>query len=169
MPDTPLPAPARQNIDLIARVEQALHARRTRTERMGDRIAAFFGSFGFIAAHLPLLAGWILLNVHLVPGLPAFDPYPFPFLGLVVGVEFIFLTAFVLMNQSHQSRRLEEWAHLTLQASLLDERETTAALRLLHAIAGKVGVDVPADELGELTRETPVQAMVDEIEKARGE
>lgn len=164
----PLPAPARQNIDLIARVERALARRRTSVERMGDRIAAFFGSFPFIAAHAVAIAIWIGLNVRLVPGDPPFDPYPFPLLGLAVGVEFIFLTTFVLMNQSHQSRRQERWMHLILQIALLTERETTKDMQLLHAVCRKLGVEVAGAEVGELARETPVAELVAEIEKARG-
>lgn len=167
MPDAPLPTPVRRNIELVARLEQALHARRTPAERAADRVTAFFGSFWFVAAQLPAVGGWMLLGSGAVPGVPAFDPYPFPFLGLVVGVEFLFLTTFVLMNQRTLARRQEQWADLTLQASLLDERETTAVLRVLHAVAGKLGVDVPADEVRELTRETSVDELVREVEKAR--
>ena len=109
MSPAPLPTTARKNVEAIAQVEQQLHARRSRVEKVGDRIARFFGSLGFIAAHAAALAAWVAVNAGLVPGVGAFDPYPFPFLGLVVGVEFIFLTTFVLMNQNLQSKRQEHW------------------------------------------------------------
>ena len=114
-PPAPLPPTARRNIDAIAQVEQQLHGRRSAVEKVGDAVARFFGSLWFIAAHVAFLAAWLAVNAHAVPGVPAFDPYPFNFLALLVGVEFIFLTTFVLMNQSTQARRQEQWGHLTLQ------------------------------------------------------
>lgn len=165
----PLPTTAKKNIEAIAQVEQQLHGRRSRVEKIGDRIARFFGSLWFIAAHAVSFAAWIVLNVRVLPGVGPFDPYPFPFLGFVVGVEFIFLTTFVLMNQNLQSRRQEQWGHLTLQVALLTEQEVTKTLQMLHLICQELGLEKPgADrESKDLARTTPVTALVEEIEKAR--
>jgi uncharacterized membrane protein len=86
MPPVPLPTTARKNVEAIAKVEQQLLERRSRVERVGDRIARFFGSLGFISAHIAVLAVWIAVNTRVLPGVAPFDPYPFPFLGLIVGV-----------------------------------------------------------------------------------
>ena len=100
----------------------------------------------------------------------AFDPYPFPLLSLVVGIEFILLTTFVLMNQNLQSRRQEKWGHLTLQISLLTEQEVTKNMQMLHKICGRLGLE---DESGadleskDMARTTPLAELVQEIEKAR--
>lgn len=169
MSSEPLPAPARKNIKAIARVEQALARRGSPVERLGDWVARFFGSLWFIAAHAVVIAGWVWWNVGRPPGAPGFDPYPFPLLGLVVGVEFIVLTAFVLMNQAAQARRQEHWGHLTLQVGLLAEQEMTKALQALHLVCEKLGVAAPSadPEAGELARPTQVAALAEEIEKAR--
>src|SRR5690348_5572917 len=106
---------ARKNIGIIAQAEQRLLGRRSRVERLGDAIARFFGSLIFILAHALFFITWIVLNLGVIAGVQPFDPYPFPFLGFVVSIEFIFLTTFVLMNQNLQSRRQEQWAHVTLQ------------------------------------------------------
>ena len=169
MSSVPLSTTARKNIDAIAQVEQQLHGRRSRVERLGDGIATFFGSVWFIAAHSAFLTIWIVLNVGLLPGLTAFDPYPFPFLGLIFGIEFIFLTTFVLMNQNLQSRRQEKWGHLTLQVCLLAEQEVTKNMQMLQQICQhmklkNLGTD---EELQDLTQTTHVTTLVEEIEKAR--
>lgn len=165
----PLSSTARKNIEAIAQVEQQLHERRSRVEKVGDWIARFFGSLWFIAAHVVFFAVWIVLNVRLLPGVEAFDPYPFPFLGLVVGIEFIFLTTFVLMNQNLQSKRQEQWGHLTLQVTMLTEQEVTKALQMLHLICQELGLEKPSadQESKDLAQATPVTALVEEIEKAR--
>lgn len=165
----PLPASARRNVEAVARVEQELHRRRTRVERVGDGVARFFGSLWFIAAHAAVFAGWVVVNVHVLPGVPAFDPYPFPFLGFAVGIEFIFLTTFVLMNQNLQSRRQEQWGHLTLQVALMTEQEVTRALDLLDRIGRELGLEeTPAgQDARDAAVAAPVTALVAEIEKAR--
>jgi hypothetical protein len=48
------------------------------------------------------------------------------------GVEFIFLTTFVLMNQKHQMGRTEQWAHLDLRLSMLAEQEVTKNMEMLR-------------------------------------
>ena len=113
---------------------QQLLRQRSRMERVGEAIARFFGSLFFIAAHVLFIAGWVLVNIGMIPGLQPFDPYPFTFLSSVVSIEFIFLATFVLMNQKHQIRRTEQWAHLHLQFSMLAEQEVTKNMRMLHLI-----------------------------------
>lgn len=169
MPSEPLPAPARKNVEAIARVEQALARRGSPVERLGDGVARFFGSLWFIAAHAVVIVAWVWWNVGRPPGAPGFDPYPFPLLGTVVSVEFIVLTAFVLMNQAAEARREEHWGHLTLQVNLLAEQEMTKVLQTLDLVCRKLGVEPPtADpEAGELARPTEVAALAEEIEKAR--
>ena len=120
-----LSATAKKNVETIAKVGQQLAGQRTRMDRIGDTIASFFGTLRFIIAHALFLIGWLAFNLGLFPGVQPFDPYPFPFLGLIVGIEFIFLTTFVLMNQNLQSRREAQWAHLNLQLAMLAEHEVT--------------------------------------------
>ena len=169
MSSVPLPRTAKNNIETVAQVEQQLLGRRTGAERIGEAVARFFGSLRFIAAHAVFIAAWVMLNLGLVPGVVSFDPYPFPFLGFVVGVEFIFLTTFVLMNQNLQSRRQEQWAHLNLQLSMLAEHEVTKNMQMLHLICQHLGLEKPAQdqEVKELARPTPVTALVEGIEQAR--
>jgi len=169
MSSASLPTTAKKNVETIASVEQELRNRRTRVEAIGDWVAGFFGSLRFLAAHGLLITVWIVLNTWLLQGARAFDPYPFPLLGVVIGVEFIFLTTFVLMNQRLQLKRQEQWSHLTLQVCLLTEQEVTKNLQMLQQICHRLGLETlgPDRESSELARRTPVTALAAEIEKAR--
>lgn len=169
MSSVPLSTTAKKNIEAIALVEQQLHGRRSRVEKLGDGIATFFGSLWFIGAHSVFLIIWIGLNIGLLQNVAAFDPYPFPFLGLIIGIEFIFLTTFVLMNQNLQSRRQEKWGHLTLQVCLLTEQEVTRNMQMLQQICQHLKLDQPGadEELHDLSQTTQVTTLVEEIEKAR--
>ena len=93
----------------------------------------------------------------------------FPFLSLIVGIEFIFLTTCVLINQKHQMRRAEQWSHLHLQLSMLTEQEVTKNMQILHMVCQKLELETPThdQEVSELSQDTEVTALVDEIEKAR--
>src|SRR6202140_2829113 len=98
--DNPLPRraaenPTQYNIDAIAKLEHDALDRRTLTERVSNVITKLVGNVGFLVAQLLLVSGWWLVNVHVIPGLKAFDPFPFGVLALVVSSESVFLTIFV--------------------------------------------------------------------------
>ena len=117
--DNPFPRraaanPTQYNIDAIAKLEHEALNRRTPTERVSDAIAKLVGNIGFLLAHLILISGWSLVNLHVIPGLKAFDPFPFGVLALVVSSESVFLTIFVLISQSRMARQSERRSHLDL-------------------------------------------------------
>lgn len=170
MPAPPLSSAARGNVETIAKIDDRLLAQRSWIEGIGRNIARFFGTVGFIVAHVVFIAGWFVINLDLLGKGQSFDPYPFPFLGLIVGIEFIFLTTFVLMNQNFQSRREEHWAHLNLQLSLLAEHEVTKNMQMLHSICQHLGLDASAQdkEVKELVETTPVGTLVDEVQQKLG-
>jgi uncharacterized membrane protein len=164
-----LPSTARRNIETIAQVEQALLRKRNLAERMGQSVAHFFGSLLFIAAHIFFFTFWMLINTGRIARIAPFDPFPFAFLSLIVGIEFIFLTTFVLLNQKYQIRREEQWSHLHLQLVMLTEQEVTRNVQMLSAISKKLGIHeaVSDQELTEMAKPTSVTAFVGEIEKSR--
>lgn len=78
--------------------------RRTAVERAADWIAAFSGSITFLMLHVVFFAAWIGLNTNWLPGWkpPMFDPFPFGLLTMVVSLEAIILSVFVLLSQNRQ-------------------------------------------------------------------
>src|SRR6266446_5750473 len=112
-----IPKTAKSNIDDIMRIEQEFLQQRSFGDRLSDRISALAGSIGFIGAHVVVIGVWILMNLGVIPGLPVLDGYPFGLLSLVVGIEAIFLSTFVLMSQNRQDHQADHWAHLDLQIS----------------------------------------------------
>src|ERR1035438_7018174 len=101
--------PTRFNIEAIAKLEHDALARRTLTERVSDVMTKLVGNMGFLLAHLILISGWSLINLNVIPGLKAFDPFPFGVLALIVSSESVFLTIFVLIDR--KSTRLNS-SHL---------------------------------------------------------
>jgi CRP/FNR family cyclic AMP-dependent transcriptional regulator len=77
---------------------------RSTVMKVADWIAEFSGSLPFLFLHIVGFAIWIMLNVHLLP-FGNFDPFPFGFLTLVVSLEAIILSVFVLLSQNRQVAR----------------------------------------------------------------
>src|ERR1700737_1290427 len=118
--ENPLPRraaanPTQYNIDAIAQLEHDALGRRTATERVSDVITKLVGNMGFLVAQVILIFVWSLVNLHAIPGLKAFDPFPFGVLALIVSTESVFLTIFVLISQSRMLRPSERLSHLALQ------------------------------------------------------
>jgi uncharacterized membrane protein len=132
--ENPLPRrtasnPTQYNIDAIAKLEHDALDRRTLTERASDVITKLVGNVGFLIAQLLLIFGWCLVNLHVIPGLKAFDPFPFGVLALVVSSESVFLMTFVLISQSRMARQAERRSHLDLQVGMLSEQERQQSFR----------------------------------------
>jgi uncharacterized membrane protein len=141
------------NVAAIAALEAAAIAQRTTSERLADRIVRTVGTPGFALLHAAWFAAWILASVGLVPGIPVFDPYPFGLLTLVVSLEAIFLTIFVLLSQNRLAREADRRSHLDLQINLLAEQESTRTVVLLQRISDHLGL--PADSATEDPLATP--------------
>jgi uncharacterized membrane protein len=111
----------------------------------------------------------MLLNSGAVPGIRPFDPYPFCFLSLVVALEVFFLSTAVLMSQNRQVRQAEQRAHLDLQINLLAEQETTKLLQMMQQLCDHLGLKQVArdEELREMAANTAVEALAEELDKAR--
>ncbi len=159
-----LPNTAKKNVELMARAEQQFLIQRSNMEKFGVAIAHFFGNLNFIIAHCLFFTGWFVVNLDWLPTVRAFDPYPFPFLGLIVGIEFIFLTTFVLMNQNSQSSRQEQWSHLVAQLAMLTEYEVTKNMQLLQAICKHLDINGHEErEVNDLVQTTHVATLIEEI------
>jgi uncharacterized membrane protein len=79
--------------------------RRRRERRFADLITQFSGTITFVFVHVLWFSGWIIFN--LLSSHP-FDKFPFGLLTLIVSLEAIFLSTFVLMSQNEASARDEE-------------------------------------------------------------
>jgi uncharacterized membrane protein len=169
--DNPLPRraaanPMQYNIDAIAKLEHDARDRRTPTERVSDVITKLVGNMGFLLAQLILISGWGLVNLHVIPGLKAFDPFPFGVLALIVSSESVFLTIFVLISQSRMARQSERRSHLDLQVGMLAEQELTTILQMLQKLCQHMGVNVDSSkqEVQSFSKTTDVHKLASELE-----
>ncbi len=159
--------PTKLNIEAIAKLENEALERRSKTERVSDAITRFIGSFAFLALQLLLVLTWSMINLNLIPGMKAFDPFPFGILALIVSSESVVLTIFVLISQNRMTRQAERRSHLDLQVSMLAEQELTTLLRMQNKICQHFGIDVESarDQLKGFTDTTDVNKLASELEE----
>jgi uncharacterized membrane protein len=119
-------------------------AHRSPLERFVDRLNLVASSTPFLVVHLLWFAVWILWNTGVIR-LKPFDPYPFGFLTMVVSLEAIFLSIFVLMAQQRESAIAELREELGLQVSVRVEQEVTKTLQLVAGLYTRMGHRVSDD------------------------
>jgi uncharacterized membrane protein len=157
-----------RNIGIIELLHREADERRTTQECVADAITAFSGSMSFLYVHLVWFAGWVVVNVGLVPGVRPFDPFPFGFLTMVVSLEAIFLATFVLISQNRQSAVSEEREALDLQIDLLAEYEITRMLRLVDKMAEHRGIEDAYDaEIDQMVEPVAPEVILSEIANRR--
>ncbi|MBV9772373.1 MAG: DUF1003 domain-containing protein [Gemmatimonadetes bacterium] len=140
--------------DLADRKMEAVKAKyvasRTPTERAADALIRLASSTPCLVGHLAWFGGWILWNVGAF-GLAKFDPFPFGLLTMIVSLEAIFLSIFVLVSQNRESAIAELREEVTLAVELSVEAETTKILQLVAGLYSRLGFPLGVeDELGRM-------------------
>ncbi len=154
-----------RNIRTIINLRLKAANERSVQDRIADAITSFSGHMVFAYVHIVWFGVWILLNTGRV-GVRPFDPFPYGLLTMVVSLEAIFLSTFVLISQNRLSQEAERRADLDLHIGLLTEHELTRVLQMLDAIQAKMGIANHADsELADLEMETKPEDVLAEIER----
>jgi uncharacterized membrane protein len=133
------------DINKVFRAIKAQHAsNRSQMEILADRMISVASSTPFLVIHAIIFVVWIAWNVPGIP-LPQFDPYPYGMLTTIVSLEAIFLSIFVLMTQSRESRIGELREELTMQVNLRMEEEITKTLHLVAGLYSRLGLQLADD------------------------
>lgn len=103
-------------------------------DRAADRVTAFAGSLNFVYLHSVWFAVWIALNVGLLGSAVVFDAFPFGLLTMIVSLEAIFLSTFVMVSQNRQAARSD------VRSQLDFENNVRAEIWAVH-IGAVLGID----------------------------
>jgi CRP/FNR family transcriptional regulator, cyclic AMP receptor protein len=112
-------------------VEEAAHL--TFADRAADIMAEFGGSWKFIIFEIGLFLSWVLLNTWLLSG-KVFDPYPYIFLNLVLGIICGLQAPIIMMSQNRQSHKDRLRADLDYQVNLKNELALQEILERLKTL-----------------------------------
>ena len=117
---------ASRNVAEIAKLETAQVDARNLSQRVAVLVTQAAGTSVFAFVHLIWFAGWIVINSGWARRfVRPFDPFPFNLLTMVVSLEAIFLSIWILISQNEMSRQADRRSHLGLQVNLLAEQEST--------------------------------------------
>jgi len=143
---------------------KAQHARdRTTLQALADWLNEMAASSVFLGFHFVWFLVWIPWNVGLF-GLKPFDPFPFGLLTMVVSLEAIFLSIFVLMAQKRESAIAELREEMSLQVALRLEEEMTKTLQLVAGLYTRLGHKVGEDpELHEMLQPLDLESIEKEL------
>ncbi len=133
--------------------------------RLADKMTSGFGSMPFLVINCIWFVVWIAVNLGFVPGVPAFDPFPFGLLTMIVSLEAIILAIIVLISQNRAARIADLREEVTLKVEEIGERETTKLLLLVVRLLENQGVDLTQDqELSTMLEPTDTEQITSELE-----
>jgi len=110
--------------------------------RVSDKITAFAGTMRFVYIHSVWFGLWIAINLGLLGAALIFDEYPFGLLTLIVSLEAIFLSTFVMISQNRQAKSAEIRSDLDYKTNVMAEREIDIIMRALQRMAEKQGLEL---------------------------
>ena len=105
-------------------IEEALRRNRSLQLRIADRITAFAGSMSFVVIHAVGFAVWMVFV----------EKSPWPTLTLVVSLEAIFLSTFVMIGQNRQAAFQQTKADHDFEAQELELKTNTDLTRQIHVL-----------------------------------
>ena len=103
-------------------VNEELEEKLSTLQRIADWIAWFSGSMQFLIVNLLWFVVWIAINT-LPLGVSQFDPFPFGLLTMIVSLEAIFLSCFVLISQNRQSEKDHIRSDIEYEVNIQAEKE----------------------------------------------
>ena len=103
-------------------------------DHAADKITTFAGSMRFVWIHSIWFFIWIIINVGAFGASMKFDKFPFGLLTMIVSLEAIFLSTFVMVSQNRQSLRDGLRAQLDFETNMRSE------IWAIH-IGAQLGID----------------------------
>jgi len=104
-------------------VREELRAEARWHETLADRVVAFVGHANFLVVHAAWFALWVAINTGAFAIVRRFDDYPYSLLGILLSIEAIFVTGFVLISQNRQGAHADKRAELDYEVNVRTYRE----------------------------------------------
>ncbi|HET8901156.1 MAG TPA: DUF1003 domain-containing protein [Holophagaceae bacterium] len=114
---------------VVRNPNEEMAERLTLVQRVADWISAFSGSMSFLLLNALWFGLWIWLNVS---GTWRFDPFPFGLLTMIVSLQAIFLSIFVLLAQNRQAAKDRIRSDIEYDINVKAELEVAHLHQLLH-------------------------------------
>ena len=108
----------------VVAAQQASRAAKAQL-RIADAITAFAGSMRFVYLHIVWFGSWIIFRI---------EHYPFGLLTMIVSLEAIFLSTFVMISQNRADAKRQVVANLEWKTVREEDRQNRELLELSNQI-----------------------------------
>lgn len=119
-------------------VREEVNAATSRYERLAERVTRFVGRPQYFVVHILWIGFWMLANTGLLVMVHQFDAYPYNLLGILLGVEAILITGFLLFSQNRQQAQQDTFAELEYEVNVRSYRELQEVKAMLRDIAERL-------------------------------
>lgn len=144
--------------------------RRSFLTRISDKLTAFCGSTYFLIFHVIFFTMWIVVNTGQISGVATYDEFPFGLLTMVVSLEAIFLSIFVLVSQNRSAHITTVRDEVNMKVNLIAEEEITKILQVLAEIRTHMGIKKRDEELEKMLELLDTgnieQSILDQLQRA---
>lgn len=118
-------------------VLEELQAKKNWIEKLADKVTNFIAKPYFIVIHILWFAIWIMANEGYLTQFSNFDEYPYGLLGIILAIEAVFITGFLLISQNHQANYSDKRAELDYEINIRSYRKLIELEKRLDNIQGK--------------------------------
>jgi uncharacterized membrane protein len=101
-------------------------------------VSAFIGKPHFLVVHVFWFTAWVALNTGILAVMADFDEYPFSLLGIILSIEAIFITGFLLISQNRQNAHADKRAELDYEVNVRTYREIHEIDAMLRVIVERL-------------------------------
>lgn len=103
-------------------------------EMLAEHVSTFIGKPHFVVVHFLWFGVWVAINSGIFAMVRRFDNYPFSLLGIILSIEAIFITGFLLISQNRQNAHADKRAELDYEVNVRTYREIREMHTLLQAL-----------------------------------
>lgn len=136
---------------------KAMEAKSLKNRSLAAKVAEYLtnmsGRPAFLFLNVIFFAIWIAYNSGVIPGSVPFDEFPFGLLTMIMSIEAIMLSIFVLISQNRASQTATIRDELHLRINLIAEQEITKSLQMLERIEKELKIKHNDKELKEMLQE----------------
>ena len=129
-------------------------------EALAEKVVAGIGKPQFLGVHLLWFLAWTMINTGFLVMAPRFDAPPFALLGIILTMETIFITGFVLISQNQQAKYDAKRAELDYEVNVRTFRKIADLEETLNRILARLDAPTelssgPTGDSGGNNRRTP--------------
>jgi len=119
-------------------VTEEMHKTRRPHEKIADRVSGLIGHPYFLVVHTMWFALWVAVNTGFIMIARRFDEPPFSLLGILLSIEAIFITGFILISQNRQNAHADKRAELDYEVNVRTFRDIQEIKGILERLEQRV-------------------------------